>query len=45
MASVIVDSELITNYVLASPITTGKHHVAVLDERRSPILFVLRANE
>jgi hypothetical protein len=45
MASVIVDSELMTNYVLASPITAGKHHVAVLDERRSPMLFVLRANE
>jgi hypothetical protein len=45
MASVIVDSELMTNYVSASLIAAGKHYVAVLDERRSPMLFVLGANE
>ncbi|KAH0372867.1 hypothetical protein KCU65_g919, partial [Aureobasidium melanogenum] len=41
MASLTVDSELMTNYISAVPVPAGSHHVAVLDEKRMPLLFTL----
>jgi len=44
MSQVHVDSELMTNYVSAVPVPAGSHHVAVLDEKRMPLLFA-RSND
>ncbi|KAF7502179.1 hypothetical protein GJ744_006768 [Endocarpon pusillum] len=41
MASVRIDSELMTNYVSAVPVPAGGHHVTVLDEKRMPMVFSL----
>ncbi|KAK1774877.1 hypothetical protein QBC45DRAFT_489404 [Copromyces sp. CBS 386.78] len=44
MASLSIDSELMTNYVSAVPIPAGSHHVAVLDEKRMPMVFGLSSD-
>ncbi|KAG9758073.1 hypothetical protein KCU73_g4084, partial [Aureobasidium melanogenum] len=41
MASLTIDSELMTNFISAVPVPAGGHHVAVLDEKRMPLLFTL----
>ncbi|KAL1876851.1 hypothetical protein VTK73DRAFT_9153 [Phialemonium thermophilum] len=41
MASITVDSELMCNYVSSVPVPAGSHHVAVLDEKRMPMVFCL----
>ncbi|RBR22926.1 uncharacterized protein FIESC28_04224 [Fusarium coffeatum] len=41
MATVTIDSELMTNYVSTVPIPSGSHHVTVLDENRMPMVFCL----
>ena len=44
MASIVVDSELMTNYVSAVPAPAGSHHVTVLDENRMPMLFCMSSD-
>ncbi|SCV36830.1 uncharacterized protein FFB14_06274 [Fusarium fujikuroi] len=41
MATIRIDSELITNYVSTVPVPAGSHHVTVLDQKRMPMVFCL----
>ncbi|KAF5655281.1 hypothetical protein F25303_689 [Fusarium sp. NRRL 25303] len=41
MATISIDSELMTNYVSTVPVPAGSHHVTVLDQKRMPMVFCL----
>ncbi|TXC08244.1 hypothetical protein FocTR4_00004234 [Fusarium oxysporum f. sp. cubense] len=41
MATIKIDSELMTNYVSTVPVPAGSHHVTVLDQKRMPMVFCL----
>lgn len=41
MASITIDSELMSNYVSSVPVPAGSHHVALLDQKRMPMVLCL----